>query len=209
MAARRLRHRPQRRAVRGDAAVRRRRALAFCLPLALLVVSIAATIAAGAMPRKTAAGAEEAAKWRAFKRWLADIDKQQDIAKAGELFDRYLPYAIVFGLDKRWIEAFARVGGRAAVVRAHATSGLRPAVDRLRPRAAAVRRRRGGMGGVGGAGGSMPSPSGGSGGGLQGASDQLGGGLSALSGNLSSMLSSAAVVLGSTPAPRAGSSFGG
>ncbi len=62
------------------------------------------------MPRKTMAGAEAAAKWRAFKKYLEQIDQFEQLDAAQHLFERYLPYAIAFGIDKTWIEKFSRFG---------------------------------------------------------------------------------------------------
>ena len=61
------------------------------------------------MPKKTAAGAEAAAKWRAFRRYLDDIEKYEDINEGQEIFDRYLPFAVAFGLDRSWVGKFASV----------------------------------------------------------------------------------------------------
>ncbi|HEV2065826.1 MAG TPA: DUF2207 domain-containing protein, partial [Thermomicrobiales bacterium] len=63
-----------------------------------------------AMPRKTRIGAEAAAKWRAFKRYLESIDRHENLAEARELFDRYLSYAVAFGLERHWLASFASVG---------------------------------------------------------------------------------------------------
>lgn len=62
------------------------------------------------MPRKTDAGAEAAAKWRAFRRYLQDIEKHRDLGASREVFDRYLAYAIAFKIDKAWIRKFAEAG---------------------------------------------------------------------------------------------------
>jgi uncharacterized membrane protein YgcG len=59
------------------------------------------------MPRKTRQGAEEAAKWKAFQKYLSNIQKYKDVKEATDQFEKYLPYAIAFGLERRWINAFA------------------------------------------------------------------------------------------------------
>lgn len=64
------------------------------------------------MPRKTEKGAEAAAKWRAFRRYLQDIEKHRDLGASGEVFDRYLSYAIAFEIDKGWIRKFSEAGAR-------------------------------------------------------------------------------------------------
>jgi uncharacterized membrane protein YgcG len=80
----------------------------FWFPLgALVVMSLAIYLISGALPRKTRAGAEAAAKWRAFRRYLEDIEKYDKVAERKEIFDDYLPYAIAFGLEQSWVGAFA------------------------------------------------------------------------------------------------------
>ncbi|MEN8098266.1 MAG: hypothetical protein ABFQ89_04260, partial [Chloroflexota bacterium] len=58
------------------------------------------------MPARTSTGAQETEKWRAFRRYLKEIDRHTDLDQASELFDKYLPYAIAFGIDKSWIRTF-------------------------------------------------------------------------------------------------------
>lgn len=60
------------------------------------------------MPQRTAAGATAFARWSAFKRYLAQVEKYTELNKAQDQFARYLPYAIAFGLEKTWIEKFSR-----------------------------------------------------------------------------------------------------
>lgn len=67
-------------------------------------------IVAKVMPRKTYEGAETAAKWRAFKRYLADLDQNRATEGATQLFDKYLPYAVAFGLEHSWVQKFANAG---------------------------------------------------------------------------------------------------
>ncbi len=56
------------------------------------------------MPRKTQLGADEAAKWRAFRHYLKHLKDYVDLEKAADLFERYLPYAIAFKLEKRYLQ---------------------------------------------------------------------------------------------------------
>jgi hypothetical protein len=63
-----------------------------------------------AMPKKTSHGAESAAKWRAFKRYLESIERHGALEEAQGIFDRYLSYAVAFGIDRDWIRKFALVG---------------------------------------------------------------------------------------------------
>ncbi len=69
--------------------------------LSLILRQVARTL-----PKRTEAGAEAAAKWRAFERYLADLDKYDSVDTAKANFDRYLPYAIAFGLEKVWVARF-------------------------------------------------------------------------------------------------------
>ena len=91
--------------------------LAVVVDVFALFPTVAAVILWGAMirlsralPKKTATGAEAAAKWRAFRRYLSEIERYENVAKARELFERYLSYAVAFGLEREWIRTFAAVG---------------------------------------------------------------------------------------------------
>ena len=61
---------------------------------------------AGRMPRKTPAGALEAAKWRAFAAHLRDVVH----GGGGALPAHFLPYATAFGIDRAFLEHMERVG---------------------------------------------------------------------------------------------------
>jgi hypothetical protein len=80
--------------------------LVWLPPAALAVVAIALLVAAPHLPRRTRVGALAARRWEAFRRFLEQAAAGQQPA-APELFERYLPYAIVFGLDRSWLERFA------------------------------------------------------------------------------------------------------
>jgi len=71
--------------------------------------AVALIIVGQAMPVKTRKGSEETAKWKAFKRYLKDIERYAELEEATDQFDRYLPYAIAFGLERTWINKFASV----------------------------------------------------------------------------------------------------
>lgn len=76
---------------------------------ALVVVGIAMLILAQQMPRRTEAGAEAAARWQAFKRYLEDIERYQHVDEAKAIFSSYLPFAVAFGIERSWVRKFARV----------------------------------------------------------------------------------------------------
>ena len=81
--------------------------LLFIPVVALIILGIIIYNAARAMPVKTERGAVEAAKWLAFRRYLADIRRYEgDVAEVKNIFRRYLPYATAFGLEQHWLQTF-------------------------------------------------------------------------------------------------------
>lgn len=76
---------------------------------ALFILGLVLKFVAGHMPKKTRHGAEAAARWLAFKRYLEEIDQYQDVAAAKDIFSKYLPYAVAFELEKSWIQKFEAV----------------------------------------------------------------------------------------------------
>jgi uncharacterized membrane protein len=82
---------------------------AVCVWLALLGIAVLPLIVSPFMPKRTALGTTLAAKVRAFKRYLERIDKYTQIEEAKDQFEKYLPYAIAFGLEKSWVQKFAAV----------------------------------------------------------------------------------------------------
>jgi hypothetical protein len=135
------------------------------------------------MPVKTRLGSESAAAWLAFKRYLSNISRYTKVEEATDQFDKYLPYAIAFGIERSWINRFARLdtvpvptwyypygwGG-------HRYHGPHSTVG-------------GGVGNLGG--GGVPS--------VQGMSDGLAGSLQNMSSGLTSMLNSASSTFSSVP----------
>lgn len=77
-------------------------------PLAFIGLLLALT--SRAMPRRTRKGALAAAKWNAFRRYLEQIERYEQLDQAKAIFERYLPYATVFGLERSWVRKFAEVG---------------------------------------------------------------------------------------------------
>ena len=164
-----------------------------CLFGGMVLTGIAAIIAGGAMPAKTVKGSEAAARWKAFKVYLQRIDKIEDLKTVGELFDKYLPYAIALGIRDSFVRKFAaepstpvpiwwvpyghhRYGGPATTTSTGRTS-----------RTAGPR----GPGGLEGMAGSMT------------------GGLASMSAGLTSMLNSTGRVLRSAPSSSGTSGGGG
>lgn len=162
-----------------------------CLIGALLLVGIAMVVAGGAMPAKTAKGAEAAERWSAFKRYLSRIEQMADMEQVGELFERYLPYAVAFGIKESWINKFKAYPGT-------------PVPGWYYP----YYRTSGAGGSSKGGGLASPARAGGPGG-LQGMSDNLAGGLQSMSDGLTRMLNSTGRVLQSAPSSSGRSGGGG
>ena len=182
----------------------------LCPVMALVVVSIGALVLGRHMPAKSRKGAEAAALARAFKTYLANLDKYADPKAVTDQFEKYLPFAIAFGLEKSWINRFKQVPttpmpgwyfppGRPYMGRVGGYPHTGAGVPSTLPTGGA-----GGAGGAGGVGGmgtpEMPT--------LQGMSDSLSGGLQGISDGLNSMLNSAARTMTSTPPSSSGSSGG-
>jgi hypothetical protein len=166
-------------------------AFGFAPGVGLAVTAVALIAFARYMPRKTDRGSEEAARWKAFRTYLRDIDKYSDLEAQKEIWDRYLPYAIAFGIEKEYIRKFEAID-------APAPGWYIPRPDLYGP----YRRRYYGIPGTGPvvtAGGGMPEM-GGPGGGLSDMSRGMGSSLTAMSAGLGAMLSSASSTMTSRPA---------
>lgn len=160
------------------------------------------------MPRKTDYGAEMAARWEAFKRYLKDIDRYSDLDQQKEIWDRWLPYAVAFGVEKEYMRKFERIEAPAPgwyipdptlygpYRRRYYGTGTGPVI------VAGGGSGGGGMGNIGGGEG------GGLGGGLSSASRGMGASLSSMSAGLGSMLSSASSTMTSRPASSSSSGGG-
>ncbi len=77
--------------------------LSFMLVIGPVIFAVGLIILSTSMPRKTQLGADEAAKWRAFRHYLKNLKDYVDLEKATELFERYLPYAIALKLETRYL----------------------------------------------------------------------------------------------------------
>lgn len=86
---------------------------AFLPTIAAMIVWFVLLRMSRNMPQKTFHGAESAARWRAFRTYLQSIQKYESLEESRTLFDRYLSYAVAFGLEKQWVAAFAAAGATA------------------------------------------------------------------------------------------------
>lgn len=186
--------------------------------LAAIVLMIIGNKVATAMPRKTLQGAEAAAKWKAFKRYLEDIENRSNIAESQGIFEKYLPYATAFGLEKSWIHKFERAGtpmpqwfGGAGPVLMPGGGGYGRGYRR--GPGGVIILPGGGFGGSGSSGGGGGAAGGGDGGGfdipgMQDVSDSAGRGLQGGSDSILDMLGTASRVFGGGGGRGGGGSFG-
>lgn len=173
--------------------------------IGLVVIGLALRGMARAMPVKTRLGAEEAARWNAFKRYLANLEKYENLNEAKGRFEQFLPYATAFGLDQSFIQKFASVAAPVPQWFGGGGGFGGPVIIDTGGGHYGPHHHGGGgyygpmsMGGGGGGGG---GDNGGGGGGwgipsLDDLSNRGGGGLDSMSGSLADMLSSAASVFG-------------
>ncbi|HEY0188302.1 MAG TPA: DUF2207 domain-containing protein [Cellulomonas sp.] len=153
------------------------------VPLAVAVIGVLVMAVSGAAPARTADGTAVLAQALGFRRYLATAEADQIRFEEGQdVFSRYLPYAIVFGLTDRWARVFADLAaqGRVAaepgwyvgshpVVGVYWVAGFASSMDRFQSVAssaiAAPTPGSGGSSGLGGGGFSGGGVGGGGGGG--------------------------------------------
>lgn len=81
----------------------------LCIPAAMVLTAGAFFAISPAMPRKTVLGAQEAAKWKAFREYMNNLQKYANVDEASQNFAHYLPYAIAFGFERTWIWRFSKI----------------------------------------------------------------------------------------------------
>ncbi|MBN1632031.1 MAG: DUF2207 domain-containing protein [Thermoleophilia bacterium] len=74
--------------------------------LGSIVSVIIVLVFAPHMPQRTPKGAQEQRRWLAFRNYLQDLTRFDDMTSAKENFEKYLPYAIAFGVEKDWVRRF-------------------------------------------------------------------------------------------------------
>lgn len=85
------------------------RGAGIVVALALLANAAALWLFAPPAGVVTPKGREDQAKWRAFRTYLDRIDVyQQKLGLPPTNFERYLPYTIAFGTEKRWIAQYSQ-----------------------------------------------------------------------------------------------------
>jgi uncharacterized membrane protein YgcG len=155
---------------------------AVCISFSTGITGVILLVVARAMPTKTAKGAEEAAKWEAFKKYLQNVESYTNLEETGEIFEKYLGYATAFGMDRSWIRKFSKVSSTPP------PTWYYPYYPR------------GGRGyGRRTTSGPVITPGSGSAPTLEGMSGSLTGGLESVSNGLTRMLNSSSTIMRSTP----------
>jgi uncharacterized membrane protein YgcG len=69
-------------------------------PAGLAVVGLMLMGISRWMPQRTTLGIEEAARWRAFRRYLKNLEQFGDLESAQAVLDRYFPYAVALDVEE-------------------------------------------------------------------------------------------------------------
>jgi len=84
---------------------------------AVALVGVLVALMSRAAPARTALGTAVLAQALGFRRYIATAEANQLRFEEGEdIFSRYLPYAIVFGLTDRWARVFAELAAQGRAV---------------------------------------------------------------------------------------------
>lgn len=87
------------------------------VPIAIAVVGALVALLGNAAPARTEDGTAVLAQSLGFRRYLATAEANQLRFEEGEdIFSRYLPYAIVFGLADRWARVFSELAAQGRAV---------------------------------------------------------------------------------------------
>ena len=84
---------------------------------ALFLSGLVVMVLSGRMPARTAAGSAVLMQARGFQRYLETAEADQIKFEEGQdVFSRYLPYAIIFGVAERWARVFDELARSGAAV---------------------------------------------------------------------------------------------
>ncbi|GEL95082.1 DUF2207 domain-containing protein [Cellulomonas composti] len=87
------------------------------VPVAVVVVGIVVLVCASSAPARTEDGTAVLAQAMGFRLYLTTAEADQLRFEEGEdVFSRYLPYAIVFGVAERWARVFAELAAQGRAV---------------------------------------------------------------------------------------------
>jgi len=91
--------------------------------IGIFLLSIGLLIYAATFSILTPLGEEQMARWQGFAEYLKQVSKGKEPAIRPDYFERYLAYAAVFGLGKKWAEYFQTLGGVPLPIWFRATAG--------------------------------------------------------------------------------------
>jgi uncharacterized membrane protein len=79
--------------------------------LAALVSGLIVVLFGRYMPARTTAGARTLERLLGFEEFLSRVEKEnyERVVKTPEMFERYLPYAMAFGVERKWAKAFENI----------------------------------------------------------------------------------------------------
>lgn len=146
------------------------------------------------MPRKTDFGSGEAQKWRAFQRYLEEIQRYTNVQTAADKFQKYLPYAVALGVEKQLTAQFNSVPS--AMPPYYIPYGWYPYGSPMSTTASGTS--------VGGGGGSFDP-----GAAMQSMSDSFGSAMQGMSDSFTDMVNSASSILTSQPSSSGSGSSSG
>ncbi|MDM7856649.1 DUF2207 domain-containing protein [Cellulomonas alba] len=87
------------------------------VPIALVVIGIVVAAMAKWAPARTEDGTAVLAQTLGFRQYIATAEANQIRFEEGQdVFSRYLPYAIIFGLTDRWARVFAELAAQGRAV---------------------------------------------------------------------------------------------
>ena len=79
--------------------------------LAALVTGLIVFLFSRYMPARTTAGARTLERLLGFEEFLSRVEKEnyERVVKTPEMFERYLPFAMAFGVERKWAKAFQNI----------------------------------------------------------------------------------------------------
>lgn len=77
--------------------------------VAMAISSLVVMKMSTAMPFRTAKGQQALSRWLAFRRHLIEFQKPGYYEIVGDTYFKWLPYAVVFGVEKKWASHFVKV----------------------------------------------------------------------------------------------------
>lgn len=83
----------------------------FPFVLAALLTGLIVFLFSRYMPTRTTAGARTLEKLLGFEEFLSRVEKEnyERVVKTPEMFERYLPFAMAFGVERKWAKAFQNI----------------------------------------------------------------------------------------------------